>query len=425
MATLKTCIQKMRSDGFYPVYIRVVHGRESAFIKTGKVVAKKSVSKTREIRDTEVLRYCVELITEYNKRLNLHDISSWTIKEVVSFLVNSDADINFSQYARKYADNLINTGHERTAKNYKTALRHLERYIGTNNIKFSQLTSNVLTKWIGTMVENNRCKEMYPVCMRQVFKKALIEFNDEEKGIIRIKFNPWLKVQIPKADYTAKKAISAEACREFFNSPLPESKMVNPLPEIGRDVAMMVLCLAGMNTADIFQLKKENYRGGIINYKRAKTCNSRSDGAYMEMRVEPFIQPIIDKYLADEDDEYLFNFHLRYTSFDSFCANVNNGIKLCCKHLGIKQEDYYSVYTFRHTWATIAQNDCGASISEVGFGLNHSHGNRVTRGYIKLDFTPAWEFNAKIIDFIFYSDKPSKQGLVNQVDAPQDKIFRV
>ena len=71
-----------------------------------------------------------------------------------------------------------------------------------------------------------------------------------------------------------------------------------------------------------------------------------------------------------------------------------------------KDEDY-SAYTFRHTWGTVAQNDCGASISEVAFAMNHSSGHKVTRGYIKLDFTPAWVLNEKVVDFIFFTDKPS------------------
>lgn len=104
------------------------------------------------------------------------------------------------------------------------------------------------------------------------------------------------------------------------------------------------------------------------------------------MRVEPFIQPIFDKYLAVEDDPYLFNFHCRYCDSDSFSANVNNGIKKICKDMGMRKEDYYCVYTFRHTWATIAQNDCDANLYEVAFGMNHSHGFNITRGYIKLTF---------------------------------------
>lgn len=77
--------------------------------------------------------------------------------------------------------------------------------------------------------------------------------------------------------------------------------------------------------------------------------------------------------------------------------------------MGLEKEQYYCVYTFRHTWGTVAQNDCQATISEVAFAMNHSAGHKVTRGYLKLDFSPAWELNEKVIDFIFFSDKPSKE----------------
>lgn len=266
---------------------------------------------------------------------------------------------------------------------------------------------------------------MYPVCIRQIFKAALIDLNDDEKGINRIKFNPWLKIQIPKSDTGEKRAISAEACREFFNRPLPQTKMLSSLPELGRDVAKLILCMGGINTVDLFHLKKTDYRNGIIGYKRAKTRLSRTDEAYFEMRVEPFIQPVFDKYLAPEDDEYLFSFHTRYCDSDSFSANVNNGIKKICKDMNMPKEDYYCAYTFRHTWGTIAQNDCDANLFEVAFGMNHSHGLKVTRGYVKMDFTPAWELNAKVIDFIFFSDERSKQGKAKDFEEPEDKLFRI
>ena len=267
---------------------------------------------------------------------------------------------------------------------------------------------------------------MYPICIRQIFKSAIAEYNDEERDIIRIKFNPWHKVQIPKSDTTLKRAISAEACREFFNRPLPVSKMISSLPELGRDVALLSLCMGGINSVDLYELKKKDYQNGVIGYKRAKIRNSRRDEGYMEMRVEPFIQSMFDKYLStDENEEYLFNFHKRYSNSDSFNANVNIGIRKICLDMGMSKEDCYCFYTFRHTWATIAQNDCGANIYEVAFGMNHSHGFNITRGYMKLDFTPAWELNAKIIDFIFFSDEQSKQGKALDLEEPKDALFRI
>ena len=86
MASLKPCVQKQRSDGFYPVYIRVIQNRKPGYIKTDKVVEPSGITKTKEIRDNEVLRYCTQLISEYNRRLNFQDTSLWSVKDVVSFL---------------------------------------------------------------------------------------------------------------------------------------------------------------------------------------------------------------------------------------------------------------------------------------------------------------------------------------------------
>lgn len=426
MTSLKAVTRKPRIDGLYPVYIRVVHNRKPAYIKTDKIVDAANLTPKGEIKDPMVNEHCARIIRRYSERLNKVDASMWSVKEVVEYLSKEDEEVCFSEYAKKHIANMENKGQMRTAKNYKLAVAHLERYLGTNRVMFGHLTSAVLTKWIETLEQTTaRAKEMYPTCIRQIFKAAIIEFNDEEKNLIRIKFNPWPKIQIPKSTTSVQRAISAEACREFFNRPLPQTKMLSSLPELGRDVALLVLCLGGINTVDLFEMKKENYKDGVIGYKRAKTRHSRKDEAYMEMRVEPFIKATFDKYLAPEDDEYLFTFHRRYCDSDSFCANVNNGIRKICADMGMAKEDYYCVYTFRHTWATIAQNDCDANLYEVAFGMNHTHGFSVTRGYIRMDFSPAWKLNAKVIDFVFFSTEKSKRGIAKDLEATSGKLFRL
>ncbi len=425
MANLKAVVRKQRADGMYPVYIRIVHRRKMGYIKTDKIIGPKSLTKQGDIKDAVVNEYCSNLILRYTDKINRKDISAFTMKELIEYLTLDDGEQCFSEYAQLHIRRMEQRGQIRNAKNYKLAVQHLERYIGTNRVMFSHLSSAVLKRWIESLAMTNRAKEMYPVCVRQIFKAALLELNDDERGIVRIKFNPWLKVQIPKSDNGVQRAISAEACREFFNRPLPQTKMLSSLPELGRDVAMLVLCLGGINTVDLFEMRKDNYHNGVIGYKRAKTRHARRDEAYIEMRVEPFIRPIFEKYLAPEDDEYLFNFHVRYCDSDSFSANVNNGIKKICADMGMKKEEYYCVYTFRHTWGTIAQNDCDANLYEVAFGMNHSHGLKVTRGYVKIDYSPAWRLNAKVIDFVFFTDKPSKQGRAKDIDEPEEKLFRL
>lgn len=421
MATLKACVQKMRKDGFYPVYIRVTHNRTTQYIKTDKMVTKRELSRSKEITDPVVLQFCTALILDYNAKLNKTDTRDWTARMVVDYLQKGDEDLCFSDYARQHIDRMIDNGQARNARNYVLALQHLERFLGTTRVKFSQLTSATVAKWIRSLEQTSRAKEMYPVCMRQVFRAAMVELNDYDTGLIRVKTNPWVKVKIPQADRPEKRAISAEECRRFFSAPLPESKMKLPLPELGRDVAMMVLCLGGINTVDLYNLRKEDYHGGIIHYKRAKTMRSRADGAYFEMRVPEIIKPLFEKYASVPGSEWLFNFHDRHTTSDSFSANVNIGIRKICESMGIAKENWYCVYTFRHTWGTVAQNDCGASIDEVAFGMNHSAGHRITRGYIKLDFTPAWELNERVVDFILFSDQASKQAAQEE----ENTVFRI
>lgn len=425
MITFKAVVRNLRKDGFYPVYIRFSKDRKISYIKTDKLVSQNGVDSNGNIRDVYVSEYCARKILEFTQRLNRQEIGRWTVRQVVDFLSIEDEDLCFSDYARLHIDRMIDNGQVRNARNYKLALQHLERYAGTTKVMFGMLTSTWVNLWIKSLDQTARAKEMYPVCMRQIFREAVREYNDYDNNVIRIKTNPWAKVKIPQADRAEKRAISAEDCRKFFTVAVPESMYARPKAEIGRDVAMMVLCMAGINTVDLFELKKSEYRNGIISYKRAKTRKSRADDAYFEIRVEPIIQPLVDKYLSDENDPYLFSFHKRYANSDSFGANVNGGIKDVCKALGMHVDDYYCVYTFRHTWGTIAQNDCGASISEVGFGMNHSQGHSVTRGYIKIDYSPAWELNRKVIEFIFFSTEHSKQGSAKDLNLPNENQFRL
>ncbi|MCM1070499.1 MAG: site-specific integrase [[Clostridium] fimetarium] len=424
MPIFTICVNKQRPrrDGLYQARIRVAHNGKSSYIPTEKVVGPGGLSDTMEVTDPFVVGPLTERIARWADTLNRHDISRWTAAQVASFLRESETDVVFSDYARLHIDRMIDRGEIRNAKSYALALRHLERFLGTEKVTFSMLTSKAVGLWIASLEGTHRAKEHYPVCVRQMFKAAVNELNDYDNGVIRIKNNPWPKTRIPRADTPEKRAITAEEARRFFSHPLPGSKMVDPLPQLGRDVALMCLCLAGINTVDLYNLRKEDYRGGIIRYCRAKTRKSRADKAYIEMRVPEMLKPVFERYAAEADSPMLLNFSERFSTSDSFCANANTGIKKICKDMGLPKEAWYCVYTFRHTWATTAQNDCGANIAEVGFAMNHSQRHGVTRGYVIPDFTPAWELNEKVIDFILFSDAPSKRAVK---DSGDDGVFRL
>ena len=403
MAFFKAKVLRQRKDGMYVVYIRVTQNRKSKYIRTSWVVGDDGLSRGKhDIIDPFVAEQTTKIISRYYNTLNRIDTQDWSVKEIVDYIQKGKDGISFSKYARKHIDKMIARGQERTSRDYKWALYSLERFYGGNELMFSQLTFSFLSRWIESLSQTARSKHKYPINIRQIHKAAILEYNDEERGIQLIT-NPWLKITIPKEDTPSKRAISPNMLRLFFAVVPDFSRFTHPLQELGQDVAMISFCMCGINSVDLFYAEKSQYHDGIFHYNRRKTRKSRSDNAYFEIRVPQFILPTFEKYLSkDMESPWLFDFQERLRTPDSFNANVNAGISQICKK--VSPDFHASLYSFRHSWATIAQNGCGASLGDVDFALNHST-FKMARVYTKIDYSPAWNLNERVIDYIFFSNE--------------------
>lgn len=387
----------------YVVYIRVTHNRQVKYIRTSWMVDDKGLSRDKQdVIDPFVSEQTSKVIAGYYSMLNRLDTQNWTAKEIVDFIQFGKDGISFSKYARKHIEKMIARGQERTSRDYKWALFCLEKFAGENEVMFSQLTYSFLSRWIDSLAQTSRSKEKYPINLRQIHKAAMLEYNDEDRGILLIQ-NPWPQITIPKGDTPNNRAIAPSMLRKFFGIVPDFSRFTHPLQELGQDVALMSFCMCGINSIDLFYAEKSQYHDGILHYNRRKTCKSRSDNAYFDIRVPQFLKPTFEKYQSkDKESPWLFDFHDRLSNADSFNANVNAGISQICKK--VSPSFHASLYSFRHSWATVAQNGCGASLSEIDFALNHST-NKMARVYTMIDFSPAWELNDKVIDYIFFSNK--------------------
>lgn len=247
----------------------------------------------------------------------------------------------------------------------------------------------------------------------------MLAYNDEDRRIQLIQ-NPWPKISIPKGDTPSKRVITPNLLRKFFGVVPDFSRFTRPLQELAQDVALMSFCMCGINSIDLFFAEKNQYYDGILHYNRKKTCKSRTDNAYFEIRVPQFIIPTFEKNLSkDKDSPWLFDFHERLSNADSFNANVNAGISQICKK--VLPDFHASLYSFRHSWATVAQNGCGASLNEIDFVLNHST-NKMARVYTMIDYSPAWDLNDKVIDFIFFGNK--EPGNNDDLDSSFERMSK-
>ena len=162
---------------------------------------------------------------------------------------------------------------------------------------FSRMNSSFLKNWIESLSITSRCKEKYPICVREIFKHAILQYNDEENGVVRIKY-PWTKVTIPKSDTPEKRDIPIGLLRKFFLVIPDDSRFTHPLQELGQNIALISFCMCGINSIDLFYAEKSQYHDGIFHYNRRKTSKSSSDNAYFEIRVPQFIKPTFEKYLS-------------------------------------------------------------------------------------------------------------------------------
>lgn len=400
MATFKAVVQKKRSDGTYPIYIRVTHNRSLVYLKTDMYVHESKVDGKKEIKDQVVLGRCAIQITEYLRKLNFEDTKNWTVKDVVEFIAE-DVKIPFVPFCESFISKMIRNNRIKTAENYENALKSFTKHFGTD-ITFQDIKSKDIMKWIDTLMNTARAKEMYPSLIKTMFNVGVDEYNDYDNNRIKIANQPFKTVKIPKADVAVQKAVEANVLRKLFDVK-PDSKRA----EIAQDVAKLIVYLVGINTVDLFNTEKDAYIDGKLCYNRSKTKGGRRDKAYIEIAVRTEIEYLFEKYKGKGNKLFDFGYANRY----NFNRNVNIGLEHLCELAGIEK---MTSYTFRHSWATIAQNDCGAVTPLISFCLNHTSAYKVTELYIRKRFAPIDELNNKVIDFIFgekkEGEKPKKRG---------------
>lgn len=386
MATFKPVVRNIREDKTYLVYIRCTHNRKISYIKTDMYISEKKVKKGN-IEDFDVIGKCAIKISEWQDRLNREEIGNWTVDEVVDFITSGSTKIPFIPYCQKFIDNMINEGRGKSASNYRCAKVSFEEYFG-NSITFQDINTKGLNSWIKSLNHMARAKETYPKAIKTMFDAGCLEYNDYNRNIIRIPSRPFMGVKIPKHDLPEKRAIDRSDIISIFNYQPKTKRQI-----LAIDVSKLIFFLVGMNTVDIFSLPSNSLKDGKIKYNRSKTKGERRDKAYIEIAVPKELSDILKKWKGNDK---LFDFG--YINDRSLNRAVNEGLKEICKDLDI---DKVTTYTFRHSWATIAQNDCGASTELVAFSLNHTSAHKVTEGYIKKDFSVIDTLNQKVIDFIF------------------------
>lgn len=118
-------------------------------------------------------------------------------------------------------------------------------------------------------------------------------------------------------------------------------------------------------------------------------------GRLYDIRVWPQAAALINQYRGEE---HLLCIADRYRSSRDYTQHINAGLK---KLIPEPPFNHLSTYYARHSWATIAYNELGASMETISAALGHQYGSRITSVYINPDTRKVDKLNRRMLNLIF------------------------
>lgn len=401
---MKLSIQVKAKDlqNFY-VYICIFHKGERVLIATNYIISAKyvkngkitDIGKYAEIYNNELLRY-QNLI---NQIPAIDVLSAKSIKEIIT---NADIDrsaevVDFISFAQKHIKELSSTNRKGTANAYLSSLLSFKKFINRDTIYTFEITSNLLHQYIRELYSEGKSAKtinVYITHLRVLFNACRDTYNDYDLGVLLIKNYPFRKLLLPKTESEAgRKALSVADMQKFIELDVAEEL------QLAKDMFLLSFYLLGINMADLFNLKKADYKDGRIIYQRRKTIR-RTGGSKISIPVSSYAESIIYKYIGRGNN--LLNLCEKYKDAKSVnsCCSARMGVIYNLLAPEMEKKDF-TMYSARHTWASIAANECHFSDAEVARALNHQSEHKVTRGYIRQDWSLLDRMNEEVMKIIF------------------------
>lgn len=392
MASIKLYLdtRKRKNDEPCPLCIIISHKNRTAHLSTGVKVLRTDIDMTKtpcrvingkmkalhnqviSTKFTQAQRCLLEL-TE--KRL----LDSMSVADIKNYIESNgevetcpDADALFMPKLIELMDSKESVN---SYNRYNQTKRNIELFCNGEQLTFRDITTRWLENFDAFLKKKGHCINTRAIHLRAVkciFNRAL------DEDIIDLK-SPFRKFKI-KEEQTKKRDLGVEQLRKVM---LVEG--MSDLCIYYRDIFMMSFYLIGMNTTDLYLLKKDCIVGDRIEYVRAKT------GKHYSILIPDVVKPLLEKYRARDGSEWLLCMHEKDDSVYKLSANSSHYLKSILPKL--------SMYWARHSWASIAYS-IGISTDVIALALGHSMGNRTTAIYINPDLRKVDEANRKVIDFV-------------------------
>ena len=400
--TFKASIKKneQRKDGTWQVKIRLTKDRKISWIPTNFYVSKAQISRrSYEIIDTDILSSCNAVIGDFREIINRmgDEVNFYDVKYLAKHLIEERARklnagiVDLIYFGKKHVEKLNKELRIGYAKNIEKTLSWLEKHytqLPINRIT-TQMLENIQIRLLETMSQTSANIHLRNI--RTLFNACADEIDDDTL----IRRYPFRRFKFRPDDKPREKAVSIDTIRKIIFFPPHKLHRVN----MARDVFTLSFVLLGMNGRDLYCCRE--FDGERIGYVREKT-KRKGEKAFIAPLVPQEIMPVFEAY-RDPSGERVFDFYKRYSTGENFIRAVNKGLDELCKEAGIEED--VTTYTARHSFATIARNECGVSKDDISMCLTHSSGLDITDRYIEKDWKIIDRVQEAVIGLVFGSRK--------------------
>ena len=199
--------------------------------------------------------------------------------------------------------------------------------------------------------------------LRTLFNAARRKYNNDELGVFRIKHYPFTRYKVGTPPPTKKRSFNVEQVIMIRDCFVPKGSRI----ELAKDLFMLSFYLCGTNAVDFYHATESSIVNGRFEYKRSKTQGRRTDEGFISIKIVEEAQELLYKYIG--------KLQARYSSYDSLDWALFKGMQGLRDITGIPELTFYWA---RHTFGTLARNDCRMSVDDIGEALNHIDSGHAT-----------------------------------------------
>ena len=380
MASIKLILRTNQKDqtGHSPLYIRIIKDRKTKFITAGVKLkesewdeAKQKVKKNHSNSARMNAALSQKIADAEGQVADMErKVKTVSIKKLKEAIKGKEVP-NFFTYSRKHCERIKGNVSISTYKTYGVYLDKFEKWVGTKDVYFDDITVSLLLDYLGYMsneLNNGNTTQRYSIMILAImFKEAIKE------EIIPEYMYPFNKLTLKK-DASKRQFLKKEQFEAIGGFKLKE----NTKACIYRDMFIFSIYAGGLRFSDVLEIQVKHFNEEERRIKKV----IRKTGRVHQFKIGQVALDIIHKYKKEkaEPDDFIFpvvtnkelfftNDEFRYTFSESINKAANFQIKKIATKLEIKTN--VSFHISRHTFATNALNN-GMRIEHVSKLMDHN-----------------------------------------------------